>query len=100
MRGSPQAKVEVGIDVCSGGGDGFEQEVTVVVTDVETVPPHIFLADKSLRKLGAELMGEMVRGPVVRVYVGVGRCEKRRGLKKDDLVSGDECCEVVDDVCL
>ena len=60
VRGSPQAKVEVGIDVCSGGGDGFEQEVTVVVTDVETVPPHVFFADESLRKLSAEFEGKMV----------------------------------------
>ena len=46
--------------------------MSVGVSDMQPIPPHIVFADQRLRKSDAELVGEMMRGAVIGVDIGVG----------------------------
>ena len=64
--------------------------MSVIVDDVEAIPPHIFFADEGLGEFGAGLMSEMVSGSVVGEDVGVRRSKKRRSFEESNLVGGNK----------
>ena len=57
------------IDGGGGGGDGFDEEMTVMEGDVEAIPPHVLLAHERQRKICPKVEGNVVGSLVVGEYV-------------------------------
>ncbi len=86
-----EEKVDVRVYADSRGRNGFDEEMTVRIVDVVSIPPHMAFAHKRRSKSDSPLTTSVIGDPIVGIYVPA---DDRRRLRKNNVLSWDKLSQM------
>ena len=91
IRWTREEKVDVRVYADSRGRNGFDEEMTVRIVDVVSIPPHMAFAHKRRSESDSPLTTGVVGNPIIRKYVPT---DDRRRLRKNNVLSWDKLSQM------